>query len=117
MGLFHLKEGDTLPILEVALKDPDGTAHDLTGSTGWKLHVRLAGGGGAVVTRNMVKQGPDVDGVLRYSWAAADWSSTPALVVGQHRMEYEVLGPGAARLTFPNDGWDELRIVEDLGQG
>ena len=30
MGVFLIKENDTLPILEVVLKNPDGTVHDLS---------------------------------------------------------------------------------------
>ncbi len=126
MGVFYLKYRDTRPILEVSLLDPDGTAHDLTGSTSWKLNILLSSG--ALVTRDMVKVGPDADGVLSYTWLAADW--TGGLIVGptlpllpgqyEHRMEYEVIGPGGARLTFPNGGetpeqsYDILRIWADI---
>ena len=34
----------------------------------------------------------------------------------EHRMEYEVIG-GSSRMTFPNDGYDVLRILADIGQG
>ena len=115
MAIFYLKNRDTLPILEVALKNSDGTAYDLTGATGWKLHVRLRSG--STISRNMVVQGPAANGVLRYTFLAADWSDpTTPLVAGQHRMEYEVIGPGVARISFPSDSYDELRIIEDLGQ-
>lgn len=130
MGLFFLKTGDTRPVLEVGLKNPDGTPHDLTGSTSWKLHIWLSDG--SKLVRDMTKVGPDVDGTLRYTWVDSDWNPvsgggavgglvvgpTPPLAPGQveHRMEYEVIGP-AARLTFPNDGYDTLRIIADIGQG
>jgi len=115
MGTFVLKYRDTMPILEVVLLNPDKTVHDLTGATSYKLHVRLRDGG--TITRTMTLQGLATAGTLRYQWLAADWTDiTTPLVVGQHRMEYEVLGPGAARLTWPNDGYDELRVVDDLGQ-
>jgi len=112
VNTFVLKRGDTLPILEVVLKNPDGSVHDLTGSTDWKLHVKLATG--AVVTRTMTKQGADVLGTLRYVWVAADWNAGG--LVGNlfdHHMEYEVIA-GTNRLTFPNDGYDVLRILPDL---
>jgi len=109
---FCLKYRDTLPILQVVLKNPDGTVHDLTGSTAWKLHVKLEDG--TVFTRDMVKVGVDTAGTLKYAWAAADWIA--GLVVGRHRMEYEVLGGGASRLTFPNDTDHVLRVTRDIGQ-
>jgi hypothetical protein len=123
MAVFHLKYRDTRPILDVVLKNPDGSIYNLAGSTAWKLHIRLSDG--TVVTRDMVKVGADADGHLQYTWVAADWNAgglvaSPSLPLtpGQveHRMEYEVVG-GTSRLTFPNDGYDILRILDDIGQG
>jgi hypothetical protein len=138
MAIFHLKRGDTLPILEVVLKNPDGSVHDLTGSSSWKLHIRLSDG--TELVRDMTKQGLDTAGTLRYTWVATDWDApvgAPATVGGlvagpplplargvvEHRMEYEVLGPSGGRLTFPNGGdmasqaYDTLRIWDDIGNG
>jgi hypothetical protein len=128
-----LKYRDTLPIMEVELieLDPDNPgemqAHDLTGSTAWKLHVWLSDG--TVFTRDMVVTGDPTLGVLRYTFVASDWDTTNVngfLTVGptlpmlpserEHRMEYEVIGSGGTRLTFPNDGYDILRVVLDIGQ-
>lgn len=116
MAVFRLKRGDTRPILEVALKNPDGSPHDLTGSTAWKLHVRLDDS--TVFTRDLVKEGLDTAGVLRYTWVATDWDvgGLPAaayLVPVRLPMEYEVVG-GTSRMTFPNDSYDQLHIVEDV---
>lgn len=130
MAIFNLKRGDTKPPLEVQLKNPNGTVHDLTGSTGWKLHIWLADG--TKLIRDMTKVGTDEAGTLSYAWVATDWDAVSGggtvgglvarplpLLPGEreHRMEYEVTGPGGARLTFPNDGYDTLRILEDIGQG
>jgi hypothetical protein len=143
MAIFNLKYRDTRPVLEVTLYDPApegsapatlGPVHDLTGSSAWYLHVYLSDG--TVVTRPLTKVGADAAGTLRYVWVAADWDvANPAghLIVSpalpllrgtrEHRMEYEVLGPGDERLTFPNGGastsevYDVLRIWQDIGQG
>lgn len=143
MEVFYLKYRDTLPLFDVVLHDPApagsapgtiGPVHDLTGSTAWKLHIYLSDG--TKLARDLGKVGADADGTLRYSWLAADWDIANVagfLIVGptlplssgqrEHRMEYEVLGPGAARLTFPNGGesvaevYDVLRIWNDIGQG
>ena len=117
MATFTLKHGDTNPYLEVALKNPDGSNHDLTGSTSYKLHVRLPSG--TTWTRDMVKQGVDAAGTLRYTWAAADWDvgnlPAPRSPYHSHQlpMEYEVIG-GTSRMTFPNEGHDILHIRGDL---
>lgn len=131
-SVFYLKYRDTRPVLEVALKNPDGTAMDLTGSTSWKLHIKL--NDGSTLMRNMVKEGADALGVLRYTWIATDWDAVSAggtvggLVVGptkrvngagvnvEAHMEYEVIA-GTSRLTFPNNDYDILRIIDDIGQG
>jgi len=140
MGVFHLKQRDTRPSLQVVLKNPDGTLFDHTGSSAWKLHIWLAVG--SKLVRTMVRVGgapalgdPD-NRPLLYEWVSTDWDapSSPdgngsftvgGLVVGpalpltpgtrEHRIEYEVTG-GAARMTFPNDGYDTLRILQDIGQ-
>lgn len=114
MAVFYLKYQDTRPVLEVVLKDPDDSVHDLTSSTGWKLHIRLSDG--TKLERSMVIFGAATNGTLRYTWIATDWDAGN-LVVGSHDMEYEVVGPSPARLTFPNSGYDKLSIIEDIGQG
>lgn len=124
--IFYLKRGDTRPILEVVLRDPPtavqsvGDPHDLSGADSVNLHIRLADG---ITDLPRVMTITDaVNGVVQYTWLTTDWD-TGNLVTGpelpldpgeeEHRMEYEVLGPGAARLTFPNDSFHILRITED----
>jgi hypothetical protein len=139
VNVFKLKARDTLPILEVALLNPDDTPFDLTGSTAWKLHIKLSDGITRLV-RSMTVSGDPTLGVLQYAWGVTDWdaASSPdgdgsyqvgGLVAGptipltpgqvEHRMEYEVIGPSGARLTFPNEERfnDILRITPDIGQG
>jgi len=120
-GIYSLKYRDTRPILEAALKNPDGTAFDLTGATSWKLQIKLADG--SALSRDMVVQGTATAGVLRYTPIATDWNvssgggTVGGFVVGEHRIEFEVIGPSTARSTFPNTGYDVMRIVADIGQG
>lgn len=113
MGVFTLKYRDTQPVLDVTLKNPDLSVHDLTGETGFKLHIKLDDG--TVVTRTMTMLGAATAGTLRYSWLSTDWNAGN-LVVGTHHMEYEVV---SARLTFPNKeaNNDTLFISSDIGQG
>ena len=115
MGVFYLKSRDTRPTLQVQLLNPDNTVHDLTGTTTYKLHIKAPSG---TVSRDMIVVGALTNGTLAYSWVAADWDNLP-LVTPNHQkdlqMEYEVIGP-STRLTFPNNGWDTLRIYGDIGQ-
>lgn len=127
MAIHYLKFRDVRPILRAALKNPDGTAYDLTGATSVSLHVHLNDGN--TVTRTMTISGTPTTGEVTYTWLAADWDTANPLgyliagpeiplAVGaaEHKMEYEVLGPATVRLTFPNDGYDILRVTPDLGQ-
>ncbi len=119
MGVFYLKKDDTRPVLEVALKNADESAHDLTGAS-VKLLIKL--NNGVFLSRTMVVAGSPTDGVVQYSWLATDWDEGN-LIVGptppftpksvDHIMEYEVTN-GVSILTFPNNGYDILRIFDDL---
>ena len=115
MARFYLKYRDTRPTIEVALTDPDGTAHDLTGADSVTLHIWLRGSSSTVISRTMTINADPATGLVTYTWLATDWD-TGKLVLGTHRMEYEVKGPGTERLSFPNDTYDKLLIVTDLGQ-
>jgi len=121
MGIFYMKYRDVLPVLEVTLLKPDDTVYDLTGAVSVTMHIRLTDGATTVTRAMVIYNRPG--GVVRYSWTAADWTEitvgptiplTPGVV--EHRMEFEVLGPGAARLTFPNSGYDTLRVLTDFAQ-
>lgn len=128
MAIHTLKFRDSRPVLEVFLKNPDATAYDLTGATIWKLHVLK--NDKTIFTRDMVVTGSAALGCLRYTWVAADWvegtaggfliaGPTLPLAVGaaEHQMEYEIIGPSTVRATFPNDGFDTLRVTPDIAQG
>jgi len=114
----YLKYRDTRPVLTMTLYDADGEVYDLTGADAVWLHVRLEDGG--VFSRQMTSPLDDT-GVCSYTWLSTDWTSDPALYPGTHRVEVEVLGPGAVRASFPNrDDSAEVRnylvIGGDAGQ-
>lgn len=117
MGTFYLKVGDTTT-LETTLKDPDLTVHDLTGKT---INLNIWLSDGTKLTRAMVIQGAATNGVVRYIFVAGDWVAgqlvaSPTLPlkpgVRDHRMEYEAV-LSADVVTFPNDGYDTLRITAE----
>lgn len=116
MSTFSIKEGDTLPVLEVALLDPDGSAHDLTGVTSVKLIVRSS----PTTTFEKTMTVHDAEaGLVRYAWQPTDWTDSSILNVeaGLSReleMEYEVVS-GSNKMTFPTNGYDTLHIRGDLG--
>lgn len=119
MGIFYLKENDLFPVLEVVLKNPDETIHDPTGETPITLHIWLSDGTKLAARTMTIFDGPT--GVVRYQWVSTDWDTgnlvvTPSLPlspgVREHRLEYQTIS-GGLPLTFPNDGYDTLRILEE----
>lgn len=126
--VFYLKFRDTLPILEVTCRDKDGNGYDLTGKT---LYLNVTLNDGSTFQRVMTND-PDQTtnpGKATYAWTALDWDTNESdfLIAGpelplspdesEHEMEYEAVGAGGDRQTFPNWGHDILRISPDLGQG
>ena len=116
MGTFYLRANDTRDVLEATLLKPDGTAYNLTGATSVTLHIKLASG--TTLSRTMTVNPDPATGIVTYTWLAADWTGSPCLAMGTHRMVYEVIGPALARKTFPttDEDIDTLEISEDIGQ-
>jgi hypothetical protein len=117
VGTHYLKNRDTRPTIVVTLRNPDDTAYDLTGVTSVTLHIQLPGSS-TVLSRAMVVDGDPTSGIARYTWLAKDWTGSPALALGDHKIEVEVVGPGTVRATFPNNDIYPyvLRVRNDLGQ-
>lgn len=115
MGSFFLKRGDTQPVLQTQLLEPDGDPHDLSvGSPSVKLHIILADD--TVLERDMTIITP-ADGIVQYAWAASDWDAGNLYVGYGHKMEYEVIR-SSARITFPNTyDYDNLCIAPDIADG
>lgn len=140
MAVFNLKRGNTRPILQVELRNPDGTAFDHAGATAYKLNIWRSDG--VKLIRNLVPFGdPPAGGQpdtrpLRYAWLLTDWGAvngdgtagglviSPTLPltpgVREHLMDYDVIG-GSSRITFPSGGntpaeaYDVLRIWDSIG--
>lgn len=111
MAEFEIKSGDTLPVLQPTLINPDGTVHDLTPAVSVVLVLRWRDRT-TVLTRNMTIVQPPTAGKVQYAWLAADWNEIPS---GLWLMEYVVTGPSLAQLTFPNDiDYDTLRVAPSL---
>jgi hypothetical protein len=110
---FPLKRGDTLPVLGVTLENPDGSAFDLTGATAVRLLVLIDG---VTFARQMTIDPDPTTGQVSYAFVPGDWSSSPALKVGEFPMEYEVTGSSSSEVaTFPQVGYHVLSIEQDLG--
>jgi hypothetical protein len=114
MGIFYLKENDTRPAFEAVLYNPDDTPYDLTGATNIYLHILIQPSETAI--EKAASATSSTGGVVGYTWTSGDWGTT-GLVVGEHDICVEVVGPGTVRATFPNDGYDTLSVIPDIGDG
>jgi hypothetical protein len=108
---FTIKKGDTLPVLEATLTtgptSGSQTAVNLT-SASVVLVLKPASGGSATRKTAAVVSAPA--GTVEYEWVGGD---TATAVVWN--AEWEVTFSGGAIQTFPNDGYFQITVAEDLG--
>lgn len=103
---FLMKRGDTAPSLRATLRNPDGTAVDLTGATvRFLMRDRTSGtvrvGSAAIVTA--------ASGIVQYDWQSADTATA-----GTYDAEFEATFPGGKIETFPNNGFFQVVLQGDI---
>ena len=106
---FVTKRGDTL-VVQTTLKDGNGVAFPLANAP-VRFKMRPLGGGVLKVNQPAtIVTPPGSDGVVKYV------SQTPADTdtAGWFEAEWEVTTAGGQVITFPNDGFDLVAIVEDV---
>lgn len=106
---FTVKQNDLLPVIAGVLKDRNGVV-DLTTANTIRFIMRPATGGTLKVDSPAVFDGPRVDGGWSYAWQDGD-TDTP----GFFDFEVEVTFPGPKTLTFPNRGYSQIEVEDDLG--
>lgn len=105
-NLFYIKQNDTSPAIRGTVKDGAGNAIDITGAS-VRFHMRDESGNTVVDASGTVVDGPN--GVIQYSWAAADTAT-----VGVFTAEFEVTYGDGSIGTFPNDGYINVIITDDI---
>lgn len=112
MADFWVKQYDTAPTLEARLLDGDGNAVDLSGAT--VTFVRRAIDG-VTVNYDPAINRDDGTEPLR-GRVAFDWAPDDLDVPGGYYVEWQVdFAGGQGRETFPNDGYQTLAVIPDLG--
>lgn len=104
---FHIKQGDSAPNLRAILKNPDGTAASLVGST-VRFSMRTSGGA-VIVSRQPCALVDAPNGVVEYDWQDGD-TDTGATHLG----EFEVTYSDGSIETFPNDGFVRIMITKQI---
>jgi hypothetical protein len=103
---FTVKQNDTSPSIQVALKDADSTAIPLEGATA-RFIMKLVGGVTKVdAAMNIVDA---VNGIIQYDWATGDTDT-----VGVYYLEFRVTYVDGSIESFPNSGNKALNVVRGL---
>ena len=104
---FYIKQNDTRPAITATLIDGDGSLAALTGAT---VVFKMRKVGETSVTVNSSATVTSVDNAeVTYTWSASDTST-----VGSYEGEFEVTYSSGGVQTFPNSGYIEIEIVDDI---
>ena len=104
---FVIKQGDTSPALLVTLQDSGRQPVSLNGST-VLFHFRGTRGSATPVTAPAVIVDAEA-GQVRYDWRAEDTATA-----GDYEGEFEVTYSDGTVETFPNDGYIEISMPEQI---
>lgn len=111
MDTFYIKRNDTAPTLEVQLEDHLGDNVDITGYNSVSFHMWNPDSGTVVVDDDTTGNVSVVDaaqGVVSYEWVSGDTDTA-----GTYAGEWEVTYSDGGVETFPNNGNDDIEILED----
>lgn len=111
---FSIKQNDTRPLFVVVLKDdfgePTEAPVNLTTAGGTAFfNMRAVSGGAVKITRGTALVTNAAAGEITYSWTASDTNT-----VGAYEAELEVQWAGGKVETFPNDGYWEINVTDDI---
>lgn len=101
---FFIGQGDTAPVLQVTLKDSEGTGVDVTGAT-VKFSMVNRATGQQKVNEGTVTLVTEASGIVEYPWVAADTSRH-----GDFLGAFEVTYSDGTIETFPNNRANPLVI-------
>jgi hypothetical protein len=103
---MQLKRNDLEPALRATLKDADGPVN-LTGLT---VRFLMRDSSGILKASGLCTLVDAPNGVVTYSWQSGDTDTA-----GDYTAEFEVTVSVGRTRTFPNGGYIQITIVEDLG--
>jgi hypothetical protein len=111
---FQIKQNDTRPLFVVVLKDDFGEETEapvnLTTAGGTAFFNMRAKAGGAVkISRGTALVTNAAAGEVTYSWLPADTDTA-----GEYEAELEVSWPSSKVETFPNSGYWDVTVVDDI---
>ena len=107
MSIFYMKQGDTSPSLRTTLKDSSATPVNITGAT-VNMHMYTQDKVTVVIDAEM-SISDAAGGVVTYDWQAGETDNS-----GWYWVEFEVTYSDATVETFPNSGYEAVKITPQL---
>mgnify|MGYP002626463953 FL=1 len=104
---FYIKQNDTRPTITATLIDGDGSLAALTGAT-VSFKMRKVGSTSATVDSS-ASVTSIANGEVTYTWSASDTAT-----VGSYEGEFQVTYSSGGIQTFPNSGYIEIEVVDDI---
>ena len=106
LNIFNIKQNDTSPAIRYTLSP----LVNLTGAT-VVFNMRARDNGAVKIARAVATIiAPATDGVVQYDWAASDTDTA-----GNWQGEFEITFADAAIETYPNNGYINIQITEEIG--
>ena len=106
MSVIYLKQNDTAPSLVVTMKDADDNVVDLSQASGVVFNITNSADPSIAYSRSAaITDAPN--GIVQYDYDAEDSS-----IVGHYKCEFVVTFNDGRIMTFPNDGYIELIVLQ-----
>ena len=105
---FFIKRNDDQPTLDVALRDDKNRPVDVTGAS-VVFHMRNTADDTTKISGASVTVLAASKGEVRYSW-----TTTNTNTAGNFEAEFQVSFSDGGVQTFPNDGYIDVIITEDV---
>ena len=105
---FFIKRNDDQPTLDVALRDDKNRPVDVTGAS-VVFHMRNTADDTTKISGASVTVLAASKGEVRYSW-----TTTNTKTAGNFEAEFQVTFSDGGVQTFPNDGYIDVIITEDV---
>ena len=105
---FYIKQNDTAPSIEAALKNSNGRVKTMENASTVKFHMNDENGN-ALVTAGLGTVVNAAKGIVAYEWVAGDTAT-----VGIHSAEFQIEYTNGQIETFPNTGYIKVIIKDEL---
>ena len=105
---FYIKQNDTAPSIEAALKDSNGRVKSMANASTVVFHMSDENGN-ILVENGLGTIVNATKGIVAYDWQAGDTSNT-----GIHTAEFQIEYTNGQIETFPNTGYIKVIIKDEL---